>query len=1094
MSATQREASNGTVNMEEDKSYLDHKQNGLSPGESTEQSTEPKPGLLKRTAAKVNLDFPSLLLMLKGGLAPAIALAAYQSDRWAKTYSTLGYLVAIISMMSLPILPRAKYAQSLITALFTICFAAAMALLSIQCAVAARQGGHQRPSSTATGSSGSAQTTRYSAAASVTACVWLFFNLYIANTIRALRPQLFIVSIQYIIFTIVVSTYAPSFPNMAAGMNFVDRMLKVFLTGYGLATGVSLLIVPVSSRMISYKQMAGVLNLMKECLALHEAYLRGIAGVLEGGAESLDQDGNPVFVRDDRKRSESLQQAEDAAKKLTLKLQQTSQLFGQLKIEIGFAKKEMGWGKLQAGDFSRIWSHLQSILLPLSGLSTFIDILHSVKQHKVEGENLISDLGTVEAIRRLEEDEWHEVIAMTRQPFQKVRRGLIDGLSHICYVLELSPQPKTTSKDVEKAGDASPEPGDPTFAKHLESLITSFETHRQDTVRRWCEQKGLDVPAKFWEDPAAQYRFDDLGALDETVRRKENHQQLYLILYLEYLLHSVCLTVLDMVKFADSKVQDGTMKKNKIIHPGWRRIRKLLQSSFMQADSDQGTPDGEGGGIIVSLGASLTQGKKDPEHLDPTTWYQKVTDRLRSVPKFLASPESAFGFRAAVASTSLAIIGFIRQTSSFYLAQRGIWAVIMVAISMGPTAGVGVQGFIARVLGTAVATVAAIAIWYMSDHKPAAVIPLSYIYFVCGFYFILKKPKYLIAAVISIVTVILIIGYELQDTKVGTRILTANGQEYYKTYLLAPYRLASVVAGIAVAFIWTYFPYPITTHATLRKDLGSTLCLMANYYSITHSTVETKLRHGELGGGVDDKFSPVRRLDKARHKLFEKVMVMMNRLREHSAFTVYEPTFGGKFPKQTYDELIVHMQRLFNYMALTAWSAQAFCSSDRLYANQQNEQFESNNDPQQENLQQQQEESQWLRDFRRLTAQSILTSHELTSTLYLLSASMSNVQPLPPYLRVPAPIDIADQLAAIDPGILSTKHINEPCYAAFAVLEIASILIMQEMVHVLAKVKELVGEVDFSVRMVGTETSSADNSSVRLDGNSNGNGRKGKAD
>lgn len=65
MSATQREASNGTVNMEEDKSYLDHKQNGLSPGESTEQSTEPKPGLLKRTAAKVNLDFPSLLLMLK---------------------------------------------------------------------------------------------------------------------------------------------------------------------------------------------------------------------------------------------------------------------------------------------------------------------------------------------------------------------------------------------------------------------------------------------------------------------------------------------------------------------------------------------------------------------------------------------------------------------------------------------------------------------------------------------------------------------------------------------------------------------------------------------------------------------------------------------------------------------------------------------------------------------------------------------------------------------------------------------------------------------------------------------------------------------
>jgi len=83
------------------------------------------------------------------------------------------------------------------------------------------------------------------------------------------------------------------------------------------------------------------------------------------------------------------------------------------------------------------------------------------------------------------------------------------------------------------------------------------------------------------------------------------------------------------------------------------------------------------------------------------------------------------------------------------------------------------------------------------------------------------------------------------------------------------------------------------------------------------------------------------------------------------------------------------------------------------------------------------------------------------------SASMMSGKPLPPYVTVPHPIDIADQLGAIDPGILSIKHIKEPCYAAFAVLEIASILIMQEMVAALAKVRELVGEVDFSVHFMG---------------------------
>ncbi|KIX08478.1 uncharacterized protein Z518_03134 [Rhinocladiella mackenziei CBS 650.93] len=447
-----------------------------------------------------------------------------------------------------------------------------------------------------------------------------------------------------------------------------------------------------------------------------------------------------------------------------------------------------------------------------------------------------------------------------------------------------------------------------------------------------------------------------------------------------------------MAAFADSKVQDGTMSRNRLIFPGWRRIRKLIENAFMRADSDQSFPDGEATGIIVWLGDSLSP-KKDPEHLPPSNWYERATDHFRLIPQYLGSDASAFGFRAVV------------------------------AISMGAHAGAGVQGFLARVFGTAVATVASITIWYMADQKPAAVIPLAGILFVCALYVVLKNPKHLITAVISIVTTILILGYELQDNKVGTRTLETNGQQYYSIYLLAPYRLVSVLAGIAVAFIWTYFPYPVTTHATLRKDLGATLYLMANYYSITHSTVETKLRHG-LSAKLHDKSCPVRKLDKARLKVFDKITVMMNRLREHSDFTKYEPTFGGKFPKQTYDELV---------------SSQPFTASPDS------------------------EESPWIRDFRQVTAQSRVTDDELTSTLCLVSASITNSQPLPPYVRVPLPIDIAAQLAAVDPGILSIKHVQEPCYAAFAVLEIASILVMLEMTQVLAKVKELVGEVDFSI-------------------------------
>ncbi|KIW33378.1 uncharacterized protein PV07_00235 [Cladophialophora immunda] len=1033
------------------------------------EAAQPKPGLFKKIRTKLNLDVPTLLLMLKGGLPPAIALAAYQSDAWAKQYSTLGYLIAITSFLSLPILPRAKFVQSMIISIITVCFAAAVSLLSIQCAVAARQHGAQRPNSTTTGSSGSKQSLQYSSAANVTACVWLFFWLWVANTMRAARPQLFIVSIQFSIFVVVASTYTPTFPNMTAGISFVKRLLKVFLTGYALATAVSLFVIPFSSRLIAKKQIAGVLNLMKASLSIHTAYLHGITTSQTGSPGLLDENGNPLPLHENPEARVSMKAAEEAAQNLKVTIQKATQLFGQLKLEIGFAKKEIGWGKLQPEDFGRIWERLQNILLPVAGLSTFVDILQSVKRHKAEGENLISDLDAIEAIRRLEAEEWHEVVVMSRIPFWKMKTTLVDGLTHVAYVLELTPRPKTPKKDIETTAQASPVPGDPAFAQHLKEQMAIFQKHRQETMRKWCEKKGIEVPSKFWEDTSSQYNFEQASSIQEAVRQKQNHQQLYLILYLEYLLFAICHAVLDFVLFADSKVQDGSMRKNKLIFPGWRRIRKLLQNAFKQMDASEGLQDGPASGIYIWVGDSL-QKHKDPEHLPPTNLYQRVTNHLRSIPKFLASDASHFGFRAATASISLAIIGYMRQTHSFYLAQRGIWAVIMVAISMGAHAGAGVQGFILRILGTAISMVISITVWYMGDQKPAAIIPLTYLVFVCGVYVILKHPKQLITAVISIVTTILIIGYELQDKKVGTKVLSSNGQQFYHVYLLAPYRLVSVVAGLAVAFFWTYFPYPITTHATLRKDLGATLYLMANYYSCMHSTVEIRLRTSP-GLAIDKKNDPLRRLGKARRKVFDKLIVMLNRLREHSQFLKYEPTFGGKFPKETYDELIVHMQSLFNYMALTAYSSNAFSCEG--------------------------EESEWLRDFKRITAKSRITSHALTSTLCLVSASITNSQPLPPYITVARPIDIADQLAAIDPGILSIQHINEPCYAAFAVLEIASILIMQEMVAVLAKVRELVGEVDFSVHF-GAPGSSMAQSDSTLDekdlANGDDSGRKGKVD
>ncbi len=157
------------------------------------------------------------------------------------------------------------------------------------------------------------------------------------------------------------------------------------------------------------------------------------------------------------------------------------------------------------------------------------------------------------------------------------------------------------------------------------------------------------------------------------------------------------------------------------------------------------------------------------------------------------------------------------------------------------------------------------------------------------------------------VTQVLIVGYELEVRKIGLQVATSNGQPYYPIYELAPYRLACVAGGMAVAFIWTFFPYPITARSQLRKDLGASLYLLANFYSCVHTTVGLRLQGAE--GDMDLKDSPGRKLEKARSKVFAKELMLLAGLREHSAFTAWEPTIGGKFPKQQYDTIIEEVQK-----------------------------------------------------------------------------------------------------------------------------------------------------------------------------------------
>jgi uncharacterized membrane protein YccC len=377
---------------------------------------------------------------------------------------------------------------------------------------------------------------------------------------------------------------------------------------------------------------------------------------------------------------------------------------------------------------------------------------------------------------------------------------------------------------------------------------------------------------------------------------------------MEHLLYSASRAILEFVRFADGRVASGKMSKTRLIIPGSKRLRKWLLSSIRVQDGhgDDDIGDIHSQRVVLYLGEAYKT-RKDPEHLPPENAIQKIGDWIRMAPAFFRSSESAFGFRVACATMSVAVLAFLHQTQTFFVRQRLLWSLIMVAISMSPTAGQSIASFVLRVIGSVVATAASLLVWYIVDGKTPGVIVFMFIYISIAYYIPIKKPRLTMMGMISIVTTTMIIGYELEVRKVGEKVATSNGQDYYPIYLLAPYRLATVVAGLAVAFIWTVFPYPISEHSVLRKSLGASLYLLANYYSIIHETVTARARGDE--GDMMLKTSAGRRLERARHRVYAKQILMLSSLRTYSDFLKWEVPIGGRFPKQQYDTIIACMRK-----------------------------------------------------------------------------------------------------------------------------------------------------------------------------------------
>lgn len=106
--AREAEQSNGTTNGE-----------AKGPNGTTDQTPKQtqqeskKPSKIKALWEKAGLDMSTIMMMFKGSLPPTIAIAMYQARDVQQVYQTLGYLVAITSVLGMAVMPRGMFIQNM---------------------------------------------------------------------------------------------------------------------------------------------------------------------------------------------------------------------------------------------------------------------------------------------------------------------------------------------------------------------------------------------------------------------------------------------------------------------------------------------------------------------------------------------------------------------------------------------------------------------------------------------------------------------------------------------------------------------------------------------------------------------------------------------------------------------------------------------------------------------------------------------------------------------------------------------------------------------------------------------------------------------
>lgn len=496
-----------------------------------------------------------------------IAISIFQASAVRDLLSTLGYLAGIVSVLSLALLPRGKFIQNLTLNLLTTSIGSAMAMLILWSSVQARL--HTSDLEEMYAYMAANGRAPYNSSQSAVCTVWLVFNIWFANTVRARYPAFNLPVIIYSIIVDISSTFGPMFPTVARAQIFVRELVIAIFLGLAIGTACSLFIFPISTRQIVVKQMTGVLGLFKKTIALEKEYLQGLESddmftleIIETSAGRPDAGNIKEDGKKDKKKGNQgpkLTKEQKTAMALRGVISASKDLMGKIYGDIKFAKRDVAFGHLTAKDFGELSNLIRNILIPITGIGVIMDIFQKVGRDAgwdgsgsgPRGDCLGLDVNGLD--RDASVKVWQEMMKQLHEPFEILSEALIQGIDHAGILLKFFPMPKdlkkaakeaaaaaaakassgsssdqapATAPDVEATAGGELRPGQLGFSEVVNARLVTFNARKGEILRVWAKEKGLSTDGMHWDTNNNTRLFE---------KRRNDQAQLYVILYLEKL-------------------------------------------------------------------------------------------------------------------------------------------------------------------------------------------------------------------------------------------------------------------------------------------------------------------------------------------------------------------------------------------------------------------------------------------------------------------------------------------------------------------------------------------------------------------------------